>query len=663
MTTTYFDPTATHDKAHDVRSWDYLGYKLKKVPNGCLHVLVAPRRAGKTWALRALEAGTGGHYLDLRAATEDDWYEKGAGSSTILVDEAGKLILAEPHAFLRRCRQHKTEGRTVMVAVSPREYAALRAADPSERFLNTKDRHFLNPLTEAEAHELARGLRWAEELIPSLPGGWSRSAFLLTCALFAAEQAPELRADTVKLTKRAIEIANENDYVRSVVYEGLSAAQRSTLRWSSGQGAAKDPSEATLLQNCGLVPPDGMRAIADPVLRDHFRPALVVHHVSDVHVGPKSAAVVDQKDHSGLGDVLTKGGGQDWIRDEYLEHVRNQAKPHLIALSGDLVEHGGNDKQLEQAAGWLASLQAAAGSQSHPDLRDTDPRVIMVGGNHDVDWSATTLEQPLTKRHEPFSTRFDIYPHPDLHKPHGDRRAPFVHYRDCRVSFLLLGSAEFGGQVNHEKQAAADGYQWVDQLLKLLQASVDDAARERLSRVLTELGVDIQSDGEKLLLQRVDPGLVAQKSLERARADQGNAEPLRIAILHHPLTPLPAAPEIAQYAGLTNAGQVKSALFEMEIQLALHGHQHRAFYSEERWPSASKSVLRILAAPSLGSTERDESNGYNELRIFREGDALLAVEIRTLRFQGAQWATSNTVRFVIGGSRAGEWNVDVTKEA
>jgi predicted MPP superfamily phosphohydrolase len=663
MTTTYFDPTATHDQAHDVRRWEYLSHKLNKGSNGCLHVLVAPRRAGKTWALRALEAGTGGHYLDLRAGTEDDWYEENIGSSTILLDEAGRLILSEPHAFLRRCRQHKTQGRTVMVAISPREYAALRAADPSERFLSAKDRHFLNPLTAEEAHRLARGLGWAEELIPAFPEGWSRSAFLLTCALFAAEQAPELRLDKARLTKRAIEIANDNDYVRSVVYEGLSSAQRSTLRWFSGQGSAKDPSEAAVLQSCGLVPPGSTRAIADPVLCDHFRPALLVHHVSDVHVGPKSARVVDQKDHSGLGDVLAKGGGQDWIRDEYLEHVKNQAKPHVIALSGDLVEHGGNDKQLEEAAGWLASIQAAANTQNHPDLRDSDPRVIMVGGNHDVDWTATTLEQPLTRRHEPFSRRFESYPHPELHKPHGDRRAPFVHYRDCRVSFLLLGSAEFGGQVGHEKQSAADGNQWVDQLLKLLQASIDDAARERLARVLTELGVDIQADGEKLLVHRVDPGLVAQKSLERARADQGNTEPLRIALLHHPLTPLPAAPEIAQYAGLTNAGQVKSALFAMEVQLALHGHQHRGFYSEERWPSASKGPLRILAAPSLASIERDESNGYNELRIFREGDALVAVEIRTVRFQGAQWTTSDTARFLIGGSRADEWNVDVAKEA
>jgi hypothetical protein len=410
------------------------------------------------------------------------------------------------------------------------------------------------------------------------------------------------------------------------------------------------------------VPAGDARDLLDPVLREHFRSPIIIHHVSDVHIGPKAAGVVDQKDRSPLGHILTTGGGPELIRDAYLIHVEREVQPHIVALTGDLVEHGGDVKQLEDAARWLAAINVILRTRHHPDLRDTDPRIVLVGGNHDVNWSATTLDRPLTERHEPFASRLVDLPHPDLHKPHSDRRAPYVHYRDCRLSFLLLGSAEFGGQVNHAKDPNNAGHEWLDYLLKLLESPLDDTGREQLSKVFAELGIDLQSNGEKLLVHRVDPGFVAHQVLATAQAARGDAEPLRIALLHHPLSPLPAAPEIAQYAGLTNAGQVKHALFSMDIQLVLHGHQHRGFYAEERWPSASTAPVRILAAPSLGSRERDESNGYNEVRVFREGDATLAVEIRTFRFQGAQWTAKLTARFLIPGTRAEEWKLDISGE-
>lgn len=666
---TIFDPTATYDQARDVRDWTWWTRKLNSQPNGCVYVMVAPRRAGKTWALRALESSNPkSKYIDLKVDGEDEFFGVAKDASPILVDEAGSLIRTEPMSFLRKCRELKRSRQKVFLAASPGEYAMLRETDSDARFMHELDVDYLPGLSEAESVKLADGVPWAIELVAEIPPDWKYNAHLLTCVLKAGGQEPSLRHWGPDLERQAILVASENrSYVYYVLHEGLTVRQRNTLRASLGQRTTSLPQALQTLRKCGLVAENG--GIRDPIVAEHFRPKMVIHHISDVHVGPKSAMVVDRKDDTDTGGVLAAAGGRTWIRDEYLTHLRGVAKPHLLAVTGDLVEHGGVAEQLEDAARWLASVAESTSDQPHPDLETDDPRVIVVGGNHDVDWSKSSGDDGTLQRHSPFGEKFQPYPHPDLHKAADERRGPFVHYRKGRISMLLLGSAEFGGHLDFRGAVKGDGEDWFSYLCRLLETVDSDEARERLKKVLEELGVDLDRVKGRLEVQRVDPGFVSKQSLDRSRVTKEEAEPLRIALVHHPLSPLPAAPEIARYAGLTNSGQVKDTLFDLGVHLVLHGHQHRGFFAEERWPGRYAHTVHIAAAPSLGSKERDESNGYNEIRVFREGDALTAVEIRTVRFQGSAWKESGeeprdggVMRFLVPGNDASAWNIDLEKE-
>ncbi|MCB9566165.1 MAG: hypothetical protein H6710_02935 [Myxococcales bacterium] len=141
-------------------------------------------------------------------------------------------------------------------------------------------------------------------------------------------------------------------------------------------------------------------------------------------------------------------------------------------------------------------------------------------------------------------------------------------------------------------------------------------------------------------LGRLDPGLVHSADLHRLRARRWELEaPIRIAVLHHPVSPLPTITDVAPYAGLINAGAVKDALFDRRFALVLHGHQHAQWLGEERWPghAAGDHTLRIAAAPSLGSREVAEQHGYNEVLILREGDRH-EVEVRTYTRSGDTWS-------------------------
>ena len=69
-------------------------------------------------------------------------------------------------------------------------------------------------------------------------------------------------------------------------------------------------------------------------------------------------------------------------------------------------------------------------------------------------------------------------------------------------------------------------------------------------------------------------------------------KPVRIAVLHHPVSPIPGTTEIA--AWLVNAGQVKDALLEKHFCVVLHGHVHSAWVGQECWPHAWQCESRSL---------------------------------------------------------------------
>jgi hypothetical protein len=172
-----------------------------------------------------------------------------------------------------------------------------------------------------------------------------------------------------------------------------------------------------------------------------------------------------------------------------------------------------------------------------------------------------------------------------------------VLYRNAQVAFWLLGSAELGGE------------QLADPRLRAMFELAERLATDALSREALE--------AHRSPPERIDPGLVAQRALEAAAPPA--SVPVRIAVLHHPVTPLAGtAPEVASFTGLINAATVKAVLRKKGYQLVLHGHLHHgALVTETSHDAAGTPALYIAAAPTLGSKETQEQRGYNTISISR----------------------------------------------
>lgn len=653
-----FNPQISYRPELDVRAWDDLAALVaESAPHGLFWPLVGPRRSGKTWGLRAVEAALGGdaRFVELRGVERLSRVKPGA-ARYLLVDEPGKFIFAagevgpghprraDPTSiagFFAWCGKLRERGLGLLIAMTPAEWAALRGRGVARQEVSDKDlQPHLGPLALAQARRLAADDPAALALLDRLAlrdPRWLRNPFVARHLLHVADRGGELDAiaagaelgdDALAgLLQRAIEGARTPaDYVAMVLYEGLDDDQQAALKAvarGEPERAARDAGDALgLLVAAGLVdrPADAAPRLGDPILAEHLPPPLRIHHISDVHVGPKSALRVNQAGVGPAADKLAQGSGQGELRESYLEHVGQRraqgSGPHLVIVSGDLTETGRAEEN-EAALAFLAALRERL--DAHPDVDPGAPPILLVGGNHDVDWMKTRGAAGARERHRRFAEAFAAYPRPRLEEPPHSRPLEVVTYASAGLAVVLLGSAEYGGEID-----------------ELLVGLVDRLAAE--ARAKGEAGEALAPELRRL--GRLDPGLVHSADLHRLRARRWELEaPIRIAVLHHPVSPLPTITDVAPYAGLINAGAVKDALFDRRFALVLHGHQHAQWLGEERWPghAASDHTLRIAAAPSLGSREVAEQHGYNEVLILREGDRH-EVEVRTYTRSGDTWS-------------------------
>ncbi len=639
---TVFDARSDYQAARDVRDHRPILDLLGSLPQkGVLWPVVGARRAGKTWTLRALERLARDRpprpptYLDLRRARTA--LPRPAPGSCLLLDEpqlspegtAGR----DAAELLRWCQKLHADGTTIVLAMSPAEWVALAKAGEPSSLVSAQDLRFLQPLTPAQAEALAR-TKEAKELLPRLPALWQRSPFLLELVFETAEVDPGLAADVWSLLKTARDRSEDAElfYFQAVFENGLTDTQRAALREVARGDSRTKVADVELLRRCGLLEKKGNRhVLGDPLLEANLSP-LRIHHVSDIHFGPKSSERVDIKEKGPHAAALASGLGQPRVCDHYLQHVAELASlgtaPHLLVVSGDIAEWA-TDEQYADARTWLAGLREHLAP--HPRLPPDAPHTLLVGGNHDVDWRETAGPAGARNRHLPFARAFEAQPRvarSRLEEPPATRDLSVVRYPDLGVELVLLGSSEFGGEVE------------------------TDPVREELLALIGRLRKDAmdEPDAEKAAalraqVSRIDPGLVHEADLGRLRRTAWD-HPIRIAVLHHPVSPVPAT-ELARFAGLINAGEVKDTLIHKGFCLVLHGHVHTGWFGKEAWPERHDDrTLRIAAAASLGSREVQEHNGYNEIVIEREGmgrELDHRITITRVVREGGTWAPKATM--------------------
>ena len=637
-----FTPGAAYQATLDVRftggaspSWasDLL---TGRQPNDVCWLVVMGRRAGKSWLASAIENSRTANTttrVDLRAGPNG---AKKAGvpclvgvkgSSTpravILVDEPGIGQAggqgADPATLAQGLRELRDLGSTPILFATPNELSALR---PHLGVDSSKDVVLPPDLDDAEILRMAgRAPDWAVDLAAAIrheDPSWLRLPFLLELILQVAHRRPQIRDRVWELIRCAIDDARDaHDYVYQVFGNGLSPDQRSDLR-----------RERWLASGLDLVSPELRRSLryrrvlGDPIVADHMPEVIRIHHLSDLHIGGDLRANIDRKDLSEAGEKIADvAGGTRTRLDSYLAHLEQLSAqdrgPHVVVVTGDIVDRP-EEGSGQAAVEWLAKVRERLAS--HRDLKDLDPRIILVGGNHDVAWDLA-LSPDVRARHQWFADIFFEYPHPDLHLQSGTDRTLTVDYVNAGLRVVMLGSAESGGEV------------------------ATDSARRRLKELQDEFTEAIDSDAIRASIRKIehiDPGVVSRSMLDQVGFEPGW---LTFAVLHHPLSAVPSV-EIAPYSGVINAGQVKRALVAARTALVMHGHTHLSFLASERLLCTGREdwTLRIAGAPTLAAAASDEQNGYNQVFVLREGGQH-AVVIRPMRYDGGQWVGRDRISF------------------
>lgn len=603
----HFQVNRAYDPTLDVRSdWSLFDRITAEPPGGKVWLLVAPRRGRKTWTLRGLARKLGHHratWLDLHgedglAKLPDTTKKRGY---YYLLDES-HAILKNPslgQQFVERCGALHDQKARVVLAVTPAECQLLLGYGQDSGWVSEKAIIGIPPLNGAEANEQASRLPAAQALLGQLPQFWRNSAFRLELLFEQLERQPD--ASPHVLIRAALDAcrAGSVNYLHHAFREGL-LTEHQTLVRKVVRGEQVDRKEAFLLIEAGIIghDVDARRFfLADPILEAEFSP-LRIHHISDVHVGPKSAQTIDGKERGQLSIAADTGA----VRDSYVQHLAQlhaeDRAPHLVVISGDLTEYA-TDEQLADAKLWTENVKQQLAD--HPMLDGVAERVLLVGGNHDVNWKLTLGGDPQA-RHRPFASAFADFPRPALEEPPESRPLATVYYPDFELEFLLLGSAELGGQIDQAQER---------HLLLLELATLADPKTEAERKRALEVALQAARD---------DPGLVHEQDLRRANAHRFRGK-VRIAVLHHPVSALPTITEIARYAGLLNAGAVKDLLLRHDFSLVLHGHTHSAWFGIEHWPGLHQErKLHIASAPSLSSREISENHGYNAIEVNRDFD-------------------------------------------
>lgn len=655
-------------------------------PNSAAWLVVMPRRAGKTWLAQGIEdlrADGGTIRVDLRSSVSVRRTRLGCliGAKPAPQAGEGQLVIVDEPALARPggpgvppevlaagLQRVRDRGATALVLATPAESALLVPhLGPDVR----KD--VLRPpvLDAGEcARMAARAPQWAPALVERLSEadpGWLHTPFLLEMALHTAEERPALRADPEALLRAAVEVADDrHEYIQQWFHNGLGEQHRAALRASRWRAAglpvalpaAGGPAPADRRHGAagGAAPADdryddpvfygaaadadgedrvrgGASLADDPVLARHLPEVLRVHHISDLHHGGLLSSTVDAKDPTQAGHRIAALAGAGTALDSYLDHVRQLAAqgraPHLVVVTGDIVDRP-SDTHGAVARTWLDELARLLAP--HRDLRPDDPRVLLVGGNHDVSWDLALDPSPQA-RHRWFAANFTGLPHPDLQLADPRARRLYVGYPGIGLRFALLGSAESGGEAARDEDR---------ELLHGIRQRYLDAAGGDAGAGAGD--ADVAAVVKDFV--RHDPGVIARGVLDRLAAEHGY---VTVAALHHPLSPVPAV-EVAPYSGVVNAGQAKRALAAARTALVLHGHTHLGFAAAERLlGSGPPWTVRIAGAPALASRETEERNGYNELFVAREGGAH-TLAVRTVRLDGGQWTAGEVYAFRPGAA-------------
>ncbi len=326
-----------------------------------------------------------------------------------------------------------------------------------------------------------------------------------------------------------------------------------------------------------------------------------IHHVSDVHFGPS------QHRASNRLAFLPQAASRN--TDGYLAHLARlpgSSFPDLIVISGDLTTYA-TEPEMNCASDFIANIAALDAWRERTELPPDAPRILIVPGNHDLDWSKKTIEE----KHERFDRLSDALDSKRVRSSryHITKCNPCIDLGDEANLFIyLLNSTPYGG-------------------------TDDPKLKEVYEAITKKPDIDLSDDAIQALSREVkkDPGYVLEAEIDNMRDAAGRAPAgrIKIAVVHHNPNHVPSD-DRDNFDTIINAGPLKRALLEAGFQVVLHGHRHMFHCSEESHPATPFASNRcyFISADSLGVKDNAP---FLDIQIARQNSDT-TVEVREFTF-------------------------------
>lgn len=626
-----FVPGAARRAGRDVRlgagietpSW---ARRLFERPNGAAWLVVGNRRQGKTWLVEGLAEvaeldDTAYVACDSMPSTEHlrQRWTSADKPNLVLVDEPHRLV-QDASALHDWCGEVRARGGVVVLTLTPREWVALTSNELWGQAF--KDTMSLPHLTEAETRRMADRVEWGHAALAAVTAAdaaWARNPLTLEMALRAWGQH---RGDEggspgdlpAVLAESARNLASQPDMQvgPQVLGNGLDARQRRKVvhRWfaevSTAHAAAGVDNECdATAAPAKLRPPNALGAVTDlvtdPIIGcSVLRPPLRIHHLSDLHLGGDLPLTVVPGPPGTEAAAGLAGAGT--LADAYLRHLTALAepdRPDLVVISGDLVDRTG-------PAGADAVRKFLGTLHSLINQRRLSTHIIVVPGNHDVQWPETVGE-PLADRHRWMCNLLDelsatvSLAHPGLDGRSGAPGSVSIGDESLRVWML--------------PSASADG--------ELVPPGETSLANRLIPKVVND---GFSTDAVNVL-ERLNPAVVPADLLVRMSSEPAEDDWVHLAVTHHPVVPVPNI-DLRAFASLVNAGTVLSHCAVGRVSAVLSGHVHQGGVSRVSLGDVPWTV-RACSAPSLTGVHGSAA-GFNAMNILRVGDAPPLIDLRRL---------------------------------
>jgi 3',5'-cyclic AMP phosphodiesterase CpdA len=326
---------------------------------------------------------------------------------------------------------------------------------------------------------------------------------------------------------------------------------------------------------------------------------LTIHHLSDIHIGSHHRNAPNQ---GPIGQANPGKGPRKINVDRYLTHLErldSAARPDLVVISGDLTSTA-TEEEMRAAGKSIENIVYLLKAKNRNwSGADEMPYLLVVPGNHDLDWSKDDYDDRLIryKEHiERLSESGAVLSAPVAQRMDPNSVAGYDFGDECNIYIYLLSTIRYGG-------------------IKLRYL-------ETLHKDLEQVYNNKSNLAELERLARKDPGYVPDDYLEHMRTTVRNvpATRLKVAVMHHNLTSVPSE-EIDEFNTILNSGRLKTGLREQGFDLVLHGHRHLAYGNRQRLLDAEEQPFQDLLVIGAGTLGCSDDGRFVKIEIHNPSSA------------------------------------------